>query len=245
MVVLKCAGSNSEGNCYSLTDSSGQVLLIEAGVPRGKVCRLINWNITNVVGCVVTHHHLDHVASAPKLKMMGVEVFSPFELDEHRREVVFGNYRIKSFPLTNSMERFVHTNGDGTECPVYGFLIEHDEMGKMVYLTDCEFCKWRFTKLRLNHMLIGVNYQEKYAPISDAKKAHVISGHMSESTAIDFIKANQTSDLQNIILGHLSEFSCNAEELVANVKKVAETGVSIHVATPKLELELRKDCPFG
>ena len=30
-----------------------------------------------------------------------------------------------------------------------------------------------------------------------------------------------------------------------DVKKVAETGVSVHVATPKLELELRKDCPFG
>jgi len=244
-MILSCAGSNSDGNCYSLTDKSGQVLLIEAGVSHGKLSRFLHWNITNVVGCIVTHKHLDHAASASKLKMMGVETFLPFELDEHRKEVTFGNFKIWSFPLTASDGRFVHTNGDGTECPIFGFLIEHDEMGKMVYLTDCEFCKWNFKRTRLNHMLIGVNYQEKYAPIDDAKKAHVISGHMSEKTAIEFIKANQTDALQTIILGHLSEFSCNAEELLANVKKVAETGVDVRVAVPNMEIELRKDCPFG
>ena len=244
-MLLRCAGSSSEGNCYSLTDSSGQVLLIEAGVSHGKLCRFIHWNITNVVGCIVTHHHMDHVASASRLRMKGVKTYLPFELDEHRKEVVFGNFKIKSFPLTNSMNKFVHTNGDGTECPIFGFLIEHDVMGKMVYITDCEYCRYTFRKLKVNHILIGVNYQKEYTSLDEAKFGHVVTGHMSEDTALEFIKANDTDALQNVIACHLSEESCNADKLLGNLQNAVSAGVNVQIAVPGIETELYKDCPFG
>lgn len=244
-MILTCAGSGSDGNCYLLKDSEGKMLLLEAGVTIDKIKKLIGYNVMDLEGCLITHHHKDHSASVVKLRMMGVKTFMPYELDEWRKEVIFGNFKVKAFPLTDSAGKFVHTNGDGTECPVFGFLIEHEEMGKMVYFTDCEFCRWMFRKKKLNHMLLGVNYQEQYAPLDEAKMAHVIGGHLSETTASDFIRVNQTEHLQNIVLGHLSEFSCNPEELLMNISKVAETGVHVEIATPQMELELRKDCPFG
>lgn len=244
-MILRCGGSGSSGNCYSLTDRNGKVLLIEAGIPYGKLCRFIHWNVMNIEGCIVTHSHLDHVQSVARLEIAGIPTFKPFELDEHRKKVRFGDYEITSFPLVNSAGRFVHTNGDGTECPVFGFLVKHPEMGTMVYFTDCEYCRYMFRKKDLGHILIGVNYQEQYAPMDEAKKEHVITGHMSEKTAIDFIRANTTEALQNVILCHLSEDSCNADELKANVENAVEIGVSVHVAIPGFEIELNRDCPFG
>jgi len=242
---LTCAGSGSDGNCYLLRDSQGKMLLIEAGVAMDKIKHLIAYNIRDLEGVVVTHKHLDHSQSVAKLRQMGVKAFLPYELDEWRKTVRFGDFKIKAFPLTDSDGRFVHTDGDGSECPVFGFLIEHDEMGRLIYFTDCEFCRWRFTKQRVNHMLLGVNYQEELAPMGEAKIGHVLTGHLSERTALEFIGVNQSEDLQNIILGHLSKDSCDADKLIANAQKVAEIGVEIHVATSELEIELNKDCPFG
>ena len=240
-MVLRIGGSGSSGNCYSLTDKNNKVLLIEAGISYGKLCRFINWNVTNIEGCIVTHSHLDHVRSVARLEIAGIPIYKPFELSSVR----FGDYEITAFPLKNSAGRYVHTNYDGTECPVFGFLIKHPEMGTMVYLTDCEYCRYMFRKKDLGHILIGVNYQERYAPFDDAKKEHVITGHMSERTAIDFIQTNQTEALQNVILCHLSDGSCNADELKANIENAVEIGVSVHVAMPGIEIELNKDCPFG
>ena len=244
-MIFRCAGSGSDGNCYSLTDSKGKTLLIEAGLPYKKIEKFLDYNITNLEGCIVTHQHLDHVMSAPKLHQKGTKTFRPFELDVQERVVKYGDYRIKAFELMNSERKSLHTNGDGTECQIFGFYIFHPEMGQMVYLTDCEYCPYVFRKTKIEHFLLGVNYQEEYAPMDDAKKAHVLSGHMSERTAIEFLKASQTNALQTVILGHLSEESCKPDELLANVKKAVVTGAEVHIAVPGMELELHKDCPFG
>lgn len=244
-MILKCGGTGSSGNCYLLEDSGGEKLLIEAGLPYTKISRLIDYRIKGVVGCIVTHSHLDHSQSAQKIATIGVPVYKPYEQDEKRKSVKFGSYEIKSFPLIDSSGRFVHTNGDGTECPIYGFLISHPEMGTMVYFTDCEFCRYTFRTHDVRHYLIGVNYQEEYAPIDDGKKQHVISGHMSEKTALEFLEANRSNALQNVILCHMSEESCKADELVDHVRKAVETGVNVQVAIPGLQIELYKDCPFG
>ena len=57
-VHLKILGSSSLGNSYILTDNTGQSLLIEAGISLQDVKKSLNFNISNVVGVVVSHSHL-------------------------------------------------------------------------------------------------------------------------------------------------------------------------------------------
>lgn len=58
MIYLRCAGSGSSGNCYSLTDESGRILLLDAGIALPEIKKLIDWKVGDVVGTFISHSHL-------------------------------------------------------------------------------------------------------------------------------------------------------------------------------------------
>lgn len=239
---LKCLSSGSCGNCYTLTADDGETLLLDVGIPIIDIKRGLGWNVKSVVGAIVTHHHKDHSQSVVDLEVMGIPVFKPYENFEPMA-IGRGKWKIQSFDLTTLDGKWTHTNADGTECPCYGFLITNPEMGKLLYVTDTEFVKWRFADV--NHILISCNYQKKYIDDENvAKRNHVLRGHMELETVKDFVLANKTDSLQNVILCHLSRDNANAEEMVEEVQKVVKCPV--YVAEKGLEVDLKKgdECPF-
>lgn len=170
---------------------------------------------------------------------MGIPVFAPYESKNH---LVFrkGAYTVRAVPMTDNDGRFVHTNGDGSECPCYGFTIDAVKLGKLLYITDCEFIKWRFNNVK--HLLLGVNYSEDVECV-DAKRNHVLSGHLSLETAKEFVRVTtERNDLATVILCHLSA-DADAERFQKEIASVAQCPV--YVARPGLTVELRADgCPF-
>lgn len=55
-MLLKCIASGSSGNSYALIMDK-EILLIEAGVRLFEIKKHIDFQISKVVGCVVTHEH--------------------------------------------------------------------------------------------------------------------------------------------------------------------------------------------
>ena len=47
---LKCLGSSSAGNCYTLTSNSGETLILDCGIPIKEIKKGLDWNIKDVVG---------------------------------------------------------------------------------------------------------------------------------------------------------------------------------------------------
>lgn len=43
MIRFRCGGSSSSGNCYSITDESGKILLLDAGIPLPEIKKLVRW----------------------------------------------------------------------------------------------------------------------------------------------------------------------------------------------------------
>lgn len=241
-MILKCLGSGSQqGNCY-LLDSRNEVLILDAGIPIKQIKKGLNWDISKVVGVLCSHAHLDHAKAVKDFENMGIQMFNPKYLEilcdgkyPERFHVRYGDFDVNAFALTDKNGKFMHTNNDGSECPCYGFLIEHEDMGKLLYITDTELVKWRFSGI--NHILISCNYQKKY--ISDsAKRNHVLRGHMELETVKDFIKANKSNALRTVILCHMSGDSCNVEECFAEVQNVCGEGVNVVVVRKDLEVEL-------
>lgn len=240
---LRCLGSGSSGNCYLLSTET-ETLVLDCGLPIREIKKGLDWDISKVVGVLCTHAHLDHSKAVKDFENMGIPVFSHKDMEinfegehEERKHIRYGSFDINAFALTDKNGKFMHTNNDGSECPCYGFLIEHKDMGKLLYITDTELVKWRFSGI--NHILISCNYQKKY--ISDsAKRNHVLRGHMELETVKDFIKANKSNALRTIILCHMSGDSCNAEECLSEVQNVAGEGVKVVVARKDLEVELSK-----
>lgn len=186
---------------------------------------------------------LDHSKSLNDFKSMGIPILAPY-LGNSRKSMNMGEFTVKPFDLTTIDGSWTHTNADGTSCPIFGFLITHKEMGRMLYITDCELIKWRFKDI--NHILLGVNYDKDLIDRDNAGKAnHVFRGHLSIDTACDFVKANYSDSLQNVIMCHLSNENADSDSFIAKMKN-AVNGVNVDVAEQGKSWILRRgdECPF-
>ena len=223
---LKCLGSGSSGNCYILENAT-EALIIETGVRFKDVKITLDFNISKVVGVLVSHIHKDHSVFTVGFEKIGIPVFKPYESEMERQVRTYGNFVVKSFPLVHDV-------------PCFGFLVVHPEMGRLLYVTDTEYCKFRFD--RLHHILIEANYSLAYIePTDNPKRSHVLTGHMSIDTAVEFLKANKSSELRNVVLMHLSESNSDETQFKAAAKAVVDCPV--WVANKGLEVELR-EFPF-
>lgn len=54
---LKVLSSGSHGNSYILQSPTG-TLLIECGIPYKKILQGLNFDLQEVVGCLISHQHL-------------------------------------------------------------------------------------------------------------------------------------------------------------------------------------------
>ena len=236
---LKCLGSGSSGNCYLLIAGNGETLIIDPGLQIKEIKKALNWNISCVVGAVCTHHHADHAKSVKDLEQMGISVFKPYESPKPM-SIEGTGWTIQGFELTDKTGKFMHTNADGSECPCYGFLISHPEMGRLLYITDTELVKWRFKNV--NQILVEANYSKEIIQQENPNYEHVCRGHMELGTTLEFLKVNKGPDLRNVVLLHLSNDNSDAEMFAARAKEVVGMA-DVYVADKEMEIELNKE-PF-
>lgn len=240
---LKCIATGSAGNCYLLTSNSGETLILDCGIPIKEIKKGLNWDIKDVVGVLCTHKHLDHSKSVEDFEAMGIPVFAPY-ISEKPMKIGNGDFRVQAFDLTTIDGSWTHTNANGEPCPIYGFLITHKEIGRMLYITDCELIKWKFKDI--NHILLGVNYDKDLIDRENTNKAnHVFRGHLSIDTACDFVKANYSDSLQNVIMCHLSSENADRDSFIEKMKRVA-CGANVDVAAAGKSWDLKNpsECPF-
>lgn len=240
---LKCIATGSTGNAYALISGTGEILLLDLGVTEKTIKKGIDWKISDVVGAVISHGHKDHSLSVEDFKLMGIPIFAPY-LGDSRKSMNMGEFTVKPFDLTTIDGSWTHTHANGEPCPIYGFLITHKEMGRMLYITDCELIKWRFKDI--NHILLGVNYDKDLVDKdNDPKTRHVFRGHLSIDTACDFVKANYSDSLQNVIMCHLSSENADSDSFIEKMKK-ATCGANVDVAAAGESWNLKNpnECPF-
>ena len=85
---LKVLGSSSKGNCYIL-DNGSEALMIEAGVDFRKVKRALGYDLSRLVGCVITHEHKDHSRYVGDVLKAGVRTLALPSVFENVKNTVF------------------------------------------------------------------------------------------------------------------------------------------------------------
>ena len=238
---LKVLGSGSSGNCYILENDT-EALIIEAGVSFKEVKIALDFNVKKIVGVLVSHHHGDHAKHMNEYIKSGIPVYAPY-LNKKWIPIFKGFKKIKAIELTDRNGQFKHTEADGSECPCYGFYIEHYDMGKMVYISDTELIKWNFQKLKLNHIIVEANYSDDLIDNEASNRKHILRGHMSLNTAADFISTNDNPTLKNVVLIHLSDKNADSAQFQQKIKETIKYGANVYVAGKGLEVDLSL-CPF-
>ena len=221
---FKCGGSGSSGNCYSLTDDNGKVLLLDAGINLPEIKKLVDWKVGDISGCFITHCHKDHSLSSVKLQKMGIQVFEPYKGGNQR--LLKDGWKVFAFPVEH----------DGTENRAAYIICPNGH--KVLYLTDLSYCKYKFTNQKINTLLIECNYMDDMEEENESKKSHVFRGHMSLKTCKAFIKVNQTDELKNVILCHLSAENADESEILRQVQEVVGDSVKVYISKKGVEINL-------
>lgn len=105
----------------------------------------------------------------------------------------------------------------------------------MLYASDTEYIRYRFRDL--SHILIECNYSKDLILEDAANRSHVMTGHIELQTALDFLRANNSPNLRNVILLHMSARNSDPDEFVAEAGKVVQCPV--WAAEKGLEVDLQ------
>jgi phosphoribosyl 1,2-cyclic phosphodiesterase len=246
---LTILGSSSKGNCYILENDT-EALIIECGVNIKEVKQALNFNLQKVVGCLMTHEHGDHSKSAFDVMKSGIDLYSTkgtfdaLNLDwnyAHRANPIMqngqfkvGNFNIISFDVKH----------DAAEpC---GFLINHLETGTVLFLTDTYYVPYTFKGL--HNIIVEANYSkaiiDKRTSTGSMKSFlsdRIIASHMSLETCKELLQANDLSQVNNIVLIHLSDGNSDAIHFLNEVKNL--TGKNVTIADAGVIIDFDKT-PF-
>lgn len=244
---LHILGSSSHGNCYLLrSETTGEVLILEAGIHFDTVKHALAYNLSSVVGCLVTHEHGDHAGHVRQFLDARIPVymsagtmqqckFTAGGLQPHTcqggAELMIGGFKVLPF----------NTKHDAAE-PL-GFLIRHAECGTVLFATDTYYLKYRFPGL--SNILLECNYRLDILDaniasgrVSPAVRNRIIKSHMSYHTCLETLQANDLSAVNNIVLIHLSADNSHASEFCSGIAKA--TGKTVHIASKGLNFDFNK-----
>ena len=244
-MVLKVLGSGSSGNCYIL-ENGKEALIIEAGISFAEVKKALDFNVKKICGVILSHEHMDHARYMKDYLKAGIPVYSAFQT-QTALESITGELTKAIVPLKKiqigSFKVIPFNVPHDAEIECYGYLIEHEEMGKMLFLTDLEYCRYNFSKQNVNHILVEANYSESSMDNEAVNLEHVLKGHASLQTALNFISTNDNPALRNVVLIHLSDKNGNPVEFLQKTKETVKYGADCYIAEKGLEVKLDL-CPF-
>jgi phosphoribosyl 1,2-cyclic phosphodiesterase len=251
---LNILGSDSRtGNCYIL-ENDKEALVIECGVPFDKIKKALQFNLSKVSGCIVTHDHGDHAKAIHDMMKAGINVYAtegthkacgsdahhrakviPIRKDqEYGEQFQVGNFRVIPFTV---MHDAAH--------PV-GFLINHTETGTILFVTDTYYVKQKFRGL--NNVIVEANFcqdilDDRLSRGENPKflRDRIFKSHMSLATCKGLLQANDLRQVNNIVLIHLSDGNSNAEKFKREVTEL--TGKMVHVAEAGMCIPFTKN-PF-
>jgi phosphoribosyl 1,2-cyclic phosphodiesterase len=241
---LKILSSSSLGNCY-IMEGEREALVIEAGVSLDLVKRAVDFKISKIKGCIVSHRHQDHSRYISRFLQSSIPVYvnssNAMTFKDWRKPIAYvenksfhiGEFKIKAFPLKHDV-------------PCSGFLVSHPECGVFCFVTDTQSVPYHFPGL--NHLLLEINYSDEILDdnilndrIPAVVRNRVQNAHMSLDTAKFFLYSQDLSAVQDIILIHLSAGNSNAVQFQREIQE--NTGKKVIIADKDMTISFNKN-PF-
>jgi len=234
MIEFRPLASSSDGCCYRVGSGSNYPLLIDAGLRYADIQKALDFKVSSLAGVLISHAHGDHCLAVPHLLKAGVDVYASSQtwqalrIESHRAATIregdefsIGPWRVHPFEA-------VH-DADGT----LGFFIAGPDGGKLLYLTDSAYAKFRFDGI--THLAVECNFSREIL------RTNTVSGkidlqrgkrtavtHLSLERLIEMLKANDLSNLQETWLLHLSDENSDEALFKSEIQKV--TGKPTYVA---------------
>lgn len=233
-MTVQVIASGSAGNAYALHQEGRASLLLEAGVKYKDLQVALQHQVTQLAGCVISHEHGDHSASAKRLTEAGVTVYATpgtlaaLNLSGHRAVPLkyLTTQQVDGWRVTPF--KAVHDAAEPA-----GFLIEDAGGDRLLFITDSAWSAYTFPRVGL--VLIECNYDVDLmnrhvmlGKLPSQVAARTIKNHMSLTNCIKTLQVNDLSHCRQIVLLHLSNGNSDEQHFKASVE--AATGIPTVIA---------------
>ena len=233
MIEIAPFASSSAGNAYRVTDGQTE-LLLEAGLPYRELQRALDYRVTGLAGCLISHEHGDHSKAAKDLMRSGVTVYTSqgtadvLGLSGHRlrpikahSQLTIGTWTVLPFDVEH----------DAAE-PL-GFVLANQAGDKLVFLTDTYYCRYTFSGIthlmvECNYALDIVNRRVDEGKLHPAQKRRLLRSHFGLDNVKEMLRANDLSRLREVWMLHLSDGNSDAERFKRELQEIA--GAVVRVA---------------
>lgn len=233
MIEIQCLGSSSAGNAYRISDGR-TALLLEAGFPYKLIQRALHFRMTDIAGCLITHEHGDHSRAAADIMRAGIQVYTSRGTAQ---ALGLSGHRLRPVPPREPFEIGTWTvMGFGVEhdaAEPLGWLLANQDGDKLVFLTDSYYCRYKFS--RLTHIMIECNYSIDIVnrrvlagELHPSQEKRLLRSHFSLEHVKEFLIANDTRNVDEIWLLHLSDGNSDADLFQREITEL--TGAIVRVA---------------
>ncbi|MBC1722284.1 MBL fold metallo-hydrolase [Listeria seeligeri] len=229
---IKTIASGSKGNAYVISNGRSK-LLIECGINFDLIRKALDFDLSVVAGCLISHEHGDHTAGVKKmLRTSNIKIYASEGTFSALNIPASRQFILKEKNTQNVGEWIVlpfRTEHDAKE-PL-GFMIQHQNE-RLLFITDSYYVRYKFKNI--NWLMIECNYstdilEQNVAErvIHPVQKKRVLQSHFSLENVKDFLKANDLSHLREIHLMHISDSNGDPERFKREIQ--AMTGVPVYV----------------
>ena len=142
----------------------------------------------------------------------------------------FGNFKVLPFNASHDV-------------PCVGYLIDHPQSGKIMFLTDSCACEYRFKDL--SHILIECNYSHKKLTeaIRDGRtllsqRERLLTSHLELDMCKEILATTDLSQVENIVLIHISDNNADEQLFVSEVER--STGKVVYAARKGLTINVQR-----
>jgi ribonuclease BN (tRNA processing enzyme) len=239
---LHIIGSSSSGNCYVL-ENGISALIIEAGLPFLEVNKVLEFDTAKIAGCLVTHIHQDHFKYTNDYAKRGIMIYANDSVVdsmdvryaynatilEPLKNITIGDFIVKPVELTHDV-------------PCLGFYIKHKDIGNFCFCTDTSEIPYEFG--RLHNIMVECNFDRDEINTNATAyylRDRVAESHMSIQEVINFLKMQDLSEVNNIVLLHSSFTNSNNPKFLQLIAK--EIGHPVMIAKSGMKIEFNSK-PF-
>lgn len=239
MIDVRTIGSGSSGNCY-LVDMNETRILLECGLPFKRIQKALNYKVSDIDFCLVTHEHMDHAKSVKDLMKAGIDCYmtkgtaEALGVSGHRLKL-FKNWaetKYKTTYVSNIFIQPLRTIHDVRE-PVMYYIEDIKTKESLLFVTDTAFMAYKIPS-DINILMIECNYVKRLidervegGKINVGLRNRIVKNHMSLETVLEALDGVKMTRLKKVYILHLSDGNSDEKLIRDSIEK--KLGIPVEV----------------
>lgn len=235
---IEVLGTGSSGNCYKVKIGKA-TLLLECGLPYKVIQKKLNFKVSEIDACLVTHEHMDHAKAVKDLMKAGIDCYmtkgtaEALGVSGHRLKAfdTWGECKYKTTYVKDLLIQPFEAVHDVAE-PVSFYIENRDNKESLVFVTDSAYLKYIIPDcdclmIECNYVKSVLDEKDKQGEIEVSLRNRIVKNHMSLETLVEALKAADLSRTKRIYVLHLSDLNSDEEIIKRTIQE--RTGIEVVV----------------